>query len=104
MRKKSTPAERADFKEMLGKSDIVELGPLSAAIGEARKQKPEAVLTPLIEARIRELIREQLEELSLQVKDGDFTNPNQRSIKLKLGDAVLSYDSFDVVQKTEYDG
>lgn len=45
-----------------------------------------------------------LSQLSIEVSGGDFTNPNSRTIILKLGDRIISRDYFDVVQKREYEG
>ena len=44
------------------------------------------------------------ENLSIEVDDGDFTDPNRRTIKLFLGKEEISRASFDVVQKREYEG
>jgi len=45
-----------------------------------------------------------LSELTIEVKGGDFTNPNNRCIILKHGAKEISRDYFDVVQKREYEG
>lgn len=45
-----------------------------------------------------------LTQLSIEVTDGDFTSPNYRTIKLKLGDRIIDQTTFDVVQKREYEG
>jgi len=45
-----------------------------------------------------------LRELSIEIKDGGFTDPNSRTVLLKLGDTVLSETWFNVVQRDEYEG
>jgi len=45
-----------------------------------------------------------LEELTLDVKDGDFTMPNYRTVVLKYRDREIAQASFDVVQAREYEG
>lgn len=42
--------------------------------------------------------------LTLEVKDGDFTDPNRRIIQLKYDGCVFAEVSFDVIQKPEYEG
>lgn len=43
-----------------------------------------------------------LRELTLEVKNGDFTNPNERVVSLKYRGNVISSTSFSVVEKDEY--
>ena len=51
------------------------------------------------------LLREYLKEnLSLEVQAGDFTDPNNRTILLKIGDEVISRSFLDVRQIQEYQG
>lgn len=45
-----------------------------------------------------------LRDLTIEVEDGHWTSPNERSIILKYKDAVITRASFDVVQKREYEG
>jgi len=45
-----------------------------------------------------------LRELSIEIKNGGFTDPNSRTVLLKLGDTVLSETWFNVVQHDEYEG
>ena len=45
-----------------------------------------------------------LSQLSIKVKNGDFTDPNRRIVLLKLRDRIISQDYFDVVQQREYEG
>jgi hypothetical protein len=45
-----------------------------------------------------------LRNLTLELERGDFTNPNYRTIVLKLGDKEITSVSFDVVQQREYEG
>ena len=45
-----------------------------------------------------------LEELSLELERGHFTDPNTRTVLLKYKDVVISRVSFGVVQQREYEG
>lgn len=45
-----------------------------------------------------------LRDLSLEVTNGDFTDPNNRTIILKLGTVEISRTYFDVRQQREYEG
>lgn len=45
-----------------------------------------------------------LRNLSIEIKDGDFTNPNNRTVMLMYRNQEISRTWFDVVQKGEYDG
>lgn len=44
-----------------------------------------------------------LSRLRLEVINGDFTNPNQRTILLKLDNIEIDRAYFDVIQKREYE-
>jgi hypothetical protein len=57
----------------------------------------------LTRADVERITENVLSELSIHVRNGDFTSPNTRVIELKLGDKVISTDYFDVVQTREYD-
>lgn len=43
-----------------------------------------------------------LRELSIEVYNGDFTNPNERVVSLMYKGNVISKTSFSVVEKDEY--
>ena len=43
-----------------------------------------------------------LRELRIEVRVGDFTSPNSRTVMLIHGDRLISSDYFDVVQQDEY--
>lgn len=58
----------------------------------------------LTRADVERITENVISQLTIEIKDGDWTNPNSRTIILKLGDRVLSQDYFDVVQKGEYEG
>lgn len=58
----------------------------------------------LTRADVERIIENVLSNLTIEVKTGNFTMPNQRTVVLRLGDRVLSSDYFDVVQKAEYEG
>ena len=45
-----------------------------------------------------------LRNLTLEMERGDFTDPNRRTIVLKLNGMVIDQVSFDVVQTREYEG
>jgi len=45
-----------------------------------------------------------LSELCLEIRSGGFTDPNSRTVELKLGDRVITTAYFDVVQTDEYEG
>lgn len=53
---------------------------------------------------VERIIENVLSDLRIEVSDGDFTTPNSRTVTLKLGDRIISQDSFDVVQTREYEG
>lgn len=58
-----------------------------------------------IRSDIKRLTRKIIkEELILEVQSGHFTDPNRRTIVLKLGGEVIQKQDFDVVQKPEYEG
>jgi len=42
--------------------------------------------------------------LRIVIEQGAFTDPNDRIVKLKVGDETLSETSFSVVQRDEYEG
>lgn len=58
----------------------------------------------LTRADVERIIENVLSELSIEVRRGDFTDPNSRKVELKLGERILSTDYFDVVQQQEYEG
>jgi hypothetical protein len=45
-----------------------------------------------------------LRELSLDVTNGGFTDPNSRCVILKLGETEITRAYFDVKQQREYEG
>jgi len=45
-----------------------------------------------------------LSELHLEIRNGGFTDPNSRTVELRLGDRVITTAYFDVVQTDEYEG
>jgi hypothetical protein len=55
-------------------------------------------------ADVERIIENVLKELSIEVKGGDFTSPNSRTILLKYKGELISSDYFDVVQTDEYEG
>lgn len=58
----------------------------------------------LLREDVERIIENVLNELRLDVQDGDFTMPNYRTVVLKLGDRVITQATFDVVQTREYEG
>lgn len=53
---------------------------------------------------VERIIENVLSDVSVVVVNGDFTNPNERTIKLMYGKKVISESSFDIVQTDEYEG
>ena len=53
---------------------------------------------------VERIVETMLSSLTLEVKDGGFTDPNSRTILLKYKGTELSRTYFDVVQKDEYEG
>lgn len=45
-----------------------------------------------------------IRNLSIEVKDGGFTDPNTRKISLLFHGKEISYDYFDITSKDEYQG
>ena len=58
----------------------------------------------LEKADVERIVECMLNDLSIHVKDGDFTCPNERKIVLKYRSTEISTAYFDVVQKGEYEG
>lgn len=44
------------------------------------------------------------ENLRIEIKDSDFTCPNNRTVIVRLGNEEIDRVWFDVVQKSEYEG
>lgn len=53
---------------------------------------------------VERIVENVLSQLVLDVQDGDFTQPNSRTIILRHGDRIITRAYFDVVQTREYDG
>lgn len=45
-----------------------------------------------------------IQGLSIEVRNGDFTMPNYRTVVVKFNGIEIASDSFDVVQMDEYEG
>jgi len=45
-----------------------------------------------------------LKDLRLEIRSGGFTDPNSRTVELKLGNETITAAYFDVVQTDEYEG
>lgn len=58
----------------------------------------------LTRADVERIVENVLSQLRVEVNRGDFTDPNSRTVKLMLGDRVISREYFDVVQTDEYEG
>ena len=52
----------------------------------------------------QELKRYLSENLRIHVKEGGFTDPNNRRVSITLDGEEIAFDYFDVVQKSEYEG
>jgi hypothetical protein len=44
------------------------------------------------------------ENLTIEVESGHWTDPNRREVTIRWGKRKITSDSFDVVQKPEYEG
>lgn len=53
---------------------------------------------------VERIVETVLNDLSIEVKDGDFTDPDSRTIILKYKNTELSRTWFGVVQKSGRDG
>lgn len=53
---------------------------------------------------VERIVEAMLMDLTIEVKDGNFTDPNSRTVILMHGKKELARAWFDVVQKSEYDG
>lgn len=53
---------------------------------------------------VERIVETMLGDLSIEIKDGDFTDTNSRTVILKYKNSELSRTWFNVVQKPEYDG
>ncbi len=58
----------------------------------------------LTKADVERITAQVLEDLTIEVEDGGFTDPNRREIKLRFRGKVISSDSFDIKQQREYEG
>lgn len=58
----------------------------------------------LTRADVERITENVLKELRLEVKDGDFTCPNNRTIHLMYGETIISTAYFDIVEQMEYEG
>ena len=57
--------------------------------------------TPDLKNEILEVLKR---SLRIEVKDGDFTDPNSRTIQVLFGKEVISSARFDVRSRREYEG
>lgn len=53
---------------------------------------------------VERIVETMLQGLSIEVKNGGFTAPNDRIVILKYNNTEITRTWFDVVQKEEYDG
>jgi len=53
---------------------------------------------------VQRIVENVLRDLTLEIKNGDFTDPNSRTIFLKYNGQEIDRVSFNVVQKREYEG
>jgi len=58
----------------------------------------------LIKEDVERITENILRELTLELDRDNFTDPNNRTIILKLNGREIDRVSFDVVQKREYEG
>lgn len=53
---------------------------------------------------VERIVETMLNSLTIEVVDGNFTDPNSRTVLLKYNGNEIGRASFDVVQKSEYEG
>jgi len=53
---------------------------------------------------VQRIVENVLRDLTLEIKNGDFTDPNSRTIFLKYNGQEIDRVSFNVVQEREYEG
>lgn len=58
----------------------------------------------LTRADIERITENVLSELRIDVRGGDFTAPNTRTVELRFKEKIISTAYFDVVQQDEYEG
>lgn len=66
-----------------------------------RKTPPKRVERPLTKSTLIEFLKE---NLKVEVQPGHFTDPNNRELRIFIGDEHITTANFDVVQKREYEG
>lgn len=83
----------------------VDIAP-AAATRAAKAPKPtKAEAAKALREQVLEDVLEALSSrLRVSVEDGDFTDPNRRTLKLLLGKKCISQTSFDVRGRREYEG
>ncbi len=93
------PAGAGDTLDIALPSETAAATPHVAASCASLSQTQEESKTVLEE--VLETLRT---ELRVSVEDGDFTDPNRRTLKLFLGKKCISQTSFDVRSRREYEG
>jgi hypothetical protein len=53
---------------------------------------------------VERIIENTLRELTIDVTDGDWTNPNSRTVELKYQNRVISTAYFNVKERRDYEG
>ncbi len=86
------PAFDPQTSETQPSADSPQLAPEQVAPVQVAPELLEAVLAALSS------------QLRVSVQDGDFTDPNRRTLKLFLGKTCVSSTSFDVTTRREYEG
>ena len=74
------------------------------AAGNIRNHSASDETSFLSKDQLKDLVRQLIrDELKIQIEDGHWTNPNQRIVKLFLGQEEIGHTQyFDVSQKPEY--
>lgn len=72
------------------------------AAREAEEKKGTVAIDPMMtQSSMTAFLKE---NLKMELVRPNFTDPNNREVRLMLGEELLSTINFDVVQKREYEG
>jgi hypothetical protein len=72
------------------------------AAREAEEKKGTVAIDPVMtQSSMTEFLKE---NLKMELVRSNFTDPNNREVRLMLGEELLSTINIDVVQKSEYEG
>ncbi len=101
-RSRKSPLKSMDFQETVddvpAASTEASVAPVSAA------PAPRSASAEPAKSLAEEIAEVLASQLRVSVEDGDFTDPNRRTLKLFLGKKCISQTSFDVRSRREYEG